>query len=143
MPVIYTPRNAVLHSLKPYRVARSVVDRLLCMQKVTGSSPVRSIFAPRAMDTIKNLDSTAIYAYTTLISVLICVPAALIAEGPRLSAGIDAALAKDPNFYTSLFMVGLLYHLYNQVRGHPSMCPLQGLRPACGGTCMRCMGRCS
>lgn len=67
------------------------------------------------MDTIKNLDSTAIYAYTTLISVLICVPAALIAEGPRLSAGVDAALAKDPNFYTSLFMVGLLYHLYNQV----------------------------
>ncbi len=74
------------------------------------------------MDTIKNLDSTAIYAYTTLISVLICVPAALIAEGPRLSAGIDAALAKDPNFYTSLFMVGLLYHLYNQARSHPSMC---------------------
>ena len=67
------------------------------------------------MDTIKNLDSTAIYAYTTLISVLICVPAALIAEGPRLSAGIDAALVKDPNFYASLFMVGLLYHLYNQV----------------------------
>ncbi len=68
------------------------------------------------MTTIKNLDSTAIYAYTTLISVLICVPAALIAEGPRLSAGIDSALAKDPNFYFSLFMVGLLYHLYNQVR---------------------------
>ncbi len=68
------------------------------------------------MSTIKNLDSTAIYAYTTLISVLICVPAALIAEGSRLPAGIDAALAKDPNFYFSLFMVGLLYHLYNQVR---------------------------
>ena len=68
------------------------------------------------MSTIKNLDSTAIYAYTTLISVLICVPAALIAEGSRLPAGVDAALAKDPNFYFSLFMVGLLYHLYNRVR---------------------------
>ncbi|KAK9826504.1 hypothetical protein WJX81_007389 [Elliptochloris bilobata] len=74
----------------------------------------RAVWSKRAMTTIKNLDSTAIYAYTTLISVLICVPAALIAEGPKLSAGIDAALAKDPNFYFSLFMVGLLYHLYNQ-----------------------------
>lgn len=29
----------------------------------------------------KSLDSTAVYAYTTLISVIICVPLALIAEG--------------------------------------------------------------
>lgn len=78
------------------------------------------------MSTIKNLDSTAIYAYTTLMSVLICVPAALIAEGSRLPAGIDAALTKDPNFYFSLFMVGLLYHLYNQVRR-----PQNPIRPSC------------
>ncbi len=67
------------------------------------------------MGDIKNLSSTAIYAWTTLISVLICVPGALIFEGPRLQAGIDIALKKEPNFYFSLLSVGLLYHLYNQV----------------------------
>ena len=67
------------------------------------------------MSDIKDLSSTAIYAWTTLISVLICVPGALIFEGPRLKAGIDVALKKDPNFYMSLLTVGLLYHLYNQV----------------------------
>lgn len=34
----------------------------------------------RAMGDIKNLNSTAVYAWTTLISVFICVPAALIME---------------------------------------------------------------
>ena len=70
----------------------------------------------RAMTDIKDLSSTAIYAWTTLVSVLICVPGALIFEGPKLQAGIDAALKKEPNFYLSLLSVGLLYHLYNQVR---------------------------
>ena len=68
------------------------------------------------MGDIKDLSSTAIYAWTTLISVLICVPGALIFEGPRLQAGIDIALKKEPNFYFALLSVGLLYHLYNQVR---------------------------
>lgn len=69
----------------------------------------------RAMGTLKNLDSTAIYAYTTLVSTIICVPAALIVEGPTLRAGVDKALAKRPDFYMALLSVGLLYHLYNQV----------------------------
>jgi len=68
------------------------------------------------MSNIKDLDSTAIYAYTTLISVLICVPAALIFEGPHLKAAAAKALESHPDFYFSLFLVGLLYHLYNQVR---------------------------
>jgi len=34
------------------------------------------------MGIIENLDSTGIHAYTPLISVLICVPAALIMEVP-------------------------------------------------------------
>ena len=70
--------------------------------------------ACRAMSSIKDLDSTAIYAYTTLISVLICVPAAAIFEGPHLKAAADKAAAAHPDFYMSLFLVGLLYHLYNQ-----------------------------
>ena len=69
------------------------------------------------MSSSKELDSTAIYAYTTLVSTLICVPAALIVEGPKLSAGIDKALAHRPDFYMALLSVGLLYHLYNQVGG--------------------------
>ena len=68
------------------------------------------------MGSIKDLDSTAIYAYTTLISVLICVPAALFFEGPYLRAAADKAVAAHPDFYFSLFLVGLLYHLYNQAR---------------------------
>jgi len=35
----------------------------------------------------KTLDSTAVYAYTTLISMIICVPIALVMEGGALSAG--------------------------------------------------------
>lgn len=67
----------------------------------------------------KELGSTAVYAYTTLISVLICVPLALIAEGSSLTAGIQAAIAKvgATQFWGDLFAVGMLYHLYNQVRG--------------------------
>lgn len=75
--------------------------------------------ACRAMTDIKDLSSTAIYAWTTLVSVLICVPGALIFEGPKLQAGIDIALKKEPKFYFSLLSVGLLYHLYNQVRALP------------------------
>jgi diaminopimelate decarboxylase/solute carrier family 35 protein E1 len=42
----------------------------------------------------KSLDSTAVYAYTTLISVIICTPLALLAEGSGLVAGAQAAIAK-------------------------------------------------
>ena len=67
------------------------------------------------MKDIRNLGSTAIYAYTTVISVVICLPLALIVEGKKLGAGVDAAIAKvgAQHFYLSLFAVGLLYHLYN------------------------------
>ena len=63
------------------------------------------------MGDIKNLNSTAVYAWTTLISVLICVPGALIAEGPRLRLAVEAAKTTHPSFYRDLFIVGLLYHL--------------------------------
>ena len=76
----------------------------------------RAVWSKKAMSTIKNLDSTAIYAWTTLISCFICIPGAIIFEGAALQAGIAAAVAKvgAQQFYTSLFSVGLLYHLYNQ-----------------------------
>jgi Tpt phosphate/phosphoenolpyruvate translocator len=74
----------------------------------------RAVLSKKAMGDIKNLNSTAVYAWTTLISVFICVPAALIMEGPRLGAAVDALGTAHPNFYMDLFIVGLLYHLYNQ-----------------------------
>ena len=65
----------------------------------------------------KTLASTSVYAYTTLISVIICVPLALIFEGGALVEGSKAAIAKvgSQRFYMDLVGVGLLYHLYNQV----------------------------
>ncbi len=65
----------------------------------------------------KSLGSTAVYAYTTLISCLVCVPWALVAEGGTLMAGAEAAIAKvgAQRFYGDLIAVGMLYHLYNQV----------------------------
>lgn len=75
------------------------------------------LYVNRAIATIENLDSTAVYAYTTLISFLICLPLGLIVEGPQLmngaKAAIDAVGAK--HFFTSLVSVGIFYHLYNQV----------------------------
>ena len=45
------------------------------------------------MGAAKDLGGTAIYAYTTLISVFVCVPFALIFEGKTLMAGVDKAVA--------------------------------------------------
>jgi solute carrier family 35 protein E1 len=77
----------------------------------------------------KTLDSTAVYAYTTLISVLICVPWALVAEGGTLVEGCKAAIAKvgASRFYTDLLLVGILYHLYNQVRAGSGGCAGSGV----------------
>jgi Tpt phosphate/phosphoenolpyruvate translocator len=76
----------------------------------------RAVLSKKAMNNISNLDSTAIYAYTTLISCFVCVPLALILEGQALMAGVQSAIAKvgASQFYGSLLSVGLLYHLYNQ-----------------------------
>ncbi len=61
----------------------------------------------RAMGEIKDLNSTAVYAWTTLISVFICVPAAIIMEGSRLSAATEALKTAHPNFYMDLVVVRL------------------------------------
>ncbi len=79
----------------------------------------------------KTLASTSVYAYTTLISVVICVPLALIFEGGALVEGSKAAIAKvgASRFWMDLVGVGLLYHLYNQVRGRVGRQGLQMIRP--------------
>lgn len=76
---------------------------------------LRAVWSKVAMGTAKDLGGTAIYAYTTLISVFICVPFALLFEGRTLLAGVDKAIALKgaTTFYGQLLAVGLLYHLYN------------------------------
>eukprot|EP00210_Caulerpa_lentillifera_P000091 g87.t1 len=76
----------------------------------------RAVLGKRAISSIQNLDGTAVYAYTTLISVFICLPLGLIVEGPTLMNGIKTAIASvgAKHFYTSLIAVGLFYHIYNQ-----------------------------
>lgn len=76
----------------------------------------RAVWSKKAMSDIKNLGSTAVYAYTTLISVFICAPGVFIFEGPQLAAGMEKAISVlgAQQFYLKLGAVGLLYHLYNQ-----------------------------
>lgn len=94
-----------------------MTDFRLCARHCPSLRKIQ-VYSKKAMTSIKNLDSTAIYAYTTLISMCICVPLALIFEGPQLAAGATKAIAQVGafKFYSSLLSVGLLYHLYNQVR---------------------------
>ena len=75
----------------------------------------RAVWSKRAMTTIKNLGSTGIYAYTTLISCFICIPGVLIMEPGVWGAIKQQVAAKGAaQFYGALLSVGLLYHLYNQ-----------------------------
>ncbi|KIZ02914.1 Triose phosphate/phosphate translocator [Monoraphidium neglectum] len=73
----------------------------------------RAVWGKAAMT--KTLDSTAVYSYTTLISLIICLPVALAMEGESLTAGAQAAVSVrgEAQFYTDLVVVGICYHLYN------------------------------
>jgi len=93
----------------------------------------RAVLSKKTMSDVKNLGSTALYAYTTVISVVLCAPLALIMEGSKLPAGIDAAVAKLgwAKFSVYLFAVGLFYHLYNQFAFNT----LQRVNPVSHGVC--------
>ncbi|KAL3617099.1 hypothetical protein CASFOL_039493 [Castilleja foliolosa] len=53
----------------------------------------RSIYSKKAMT---DMDSTNLYAYISIIALIVCIPPAII-------------------FITDLFWVGMFYHLYNQL----------------------------
>ncbi|KAL6627091.1 hypothetical protein ACP70R_030817 [Stipagrostis hirtigluma subsp. patula] len=75
----------------------------------------RSIYSKKAMT---DMDSTNVYAYISIISLIVCIPPALIVEGPKLMQyGFKDAIAKVglQKFVSDLFLVGLFYHLYNQI----------------------------
>eukprot|EP00252_Welwitschia_mirabilis_P000875 TRINITY_DN1085_c0_g1_i1.p1 TRINITY_DN1085_c0_g1~~TRINITY_DN1085_c0_g1_i1.p1 ORF type:complete len:433 (+),score=37.62 TRINITY_DN1085_c0_g1_i1:278-1576(+) len=75
----------------------------------------RSIYSKKAMT---GMDSTNVYAYISIISVFMCLPPAIIIEGPKLMQhGFADAIAKVGmgKFISDLFWVGMFYHLYNQV----------------------------
>ncbi|KAG8052472.1 hypothetical protein GUJ93_ZPchr0001g33071 [Zizania palustris] len=75
----------------------------------------RSIYSKKAMT---DMDSTNVYAYISIIALIVCIPPAVIIEGPQLlQYGFKDAIAKVglTKFVSDLFFVGLFYHLYNQV----------------------------
>jgi len=74
----------------------------------------RAVWSKKNMKEI-NIGSTAIYAWTTLISCFICIPGVLIFE-PQVFPAIQQQIAEKGlvTFATPLLSVGLLYHLYNQ-----------------------------
>ncbi|KAF9590142.1 hypothetical protein IFM89_031746 [Coptis chinensis] len=64
-----------------------------------------------------DMDSTNLYAYISIIALIVCIPPAIILEGPQLMKhGISDAIAKVgmTKFISDLFWVGMFYHLYNQ-----------------------------
>ncbi|PKU64917.1 Triose phosphate/phosphate translocator TPT, chloroplastic [Dendrobium catenatum] len=75
----------------------------------------RSIYSKKAMT---DMDSTNLYAYISIIALIVCIPPAIIIEGPQLlQNGFNDVIAKVglTKFITDLFWVGMFYHLYNQV----------------------------
>jgi diaminopimelate decarboxylase/solute carrier family 35 protein E1 len=62
----------------------------------------------------KSLPSTAVYAYTTLISMIVCLPFAIGMEGPQLQAGAAAAIAKvrQPTVHMDHCTVIIIFHLF-------------------------------
>ncbi|KAK4386581.1 Triose phosphate/phosphate translocator, chloroplastic [Sesamum angolense] len=75
----------------------------------------RSIYSKKAMT---DMDSTNLYAYISIIALIVCIPPAVIFEGPQLiKHGFNDAIAKVglTKFITDLFWVGMFYHLYNQL----------------------------
>lgn len=75
----------------------------------------RSIYSKKAMT---DMDSTNLYAYISIIALFVCIPPAIILEGPQLlKHGFSDAIAKVgmTKFVSDLFWVGMFYHLYNQL----------------------------
>ncbi|XP_072977252.1 triose phosphate/phosphate translocator, chloroplastic isoform X1 [Typha angustifolia] len=75
----------------------------------------RSIYSKKAMT---DMDSTNVYAYISIIALFVCIPPAILIEGPQLMQfGFKDAIAKVglQKFVTDLFWVGMFYHLYNQL----------------------------
>lgn len=75
----------------------------------------RSIYSKKAMT---DMDSTNLYAYISIIALFVCIPPAIILEGPKLMKhGFGDAITKVglTKFITDLFWVGMFYHLYNQL----------------------------
>ncbi|KAG9447795.1 hypothetical protein H6P81_013923 [Aristolochia fimbriata] len=75
----------------------------------------RSIYSKKAM---VDMDSTNVYAYISIIALFVCIPPAILVEGPQLlQHGFSDAITKVgmTKFISDLFWVGMFYHLYNQL----------------------------
>lgn len=69
-----------------------LAERVRPVYVVCVGLPCPALLPYRAMT--KTLDSTAVYAYTTLISMIVCLPFAIGMEGGALQAGAAAAIQK-------------------------------------------------
>jgi len=79
---------------------------------------LRAVFSKKAMANISNLNSTGVYAYTTLISAFVCTALMFVFEPLSLvQSSLAAAIAThgQQKVILDLLGVGVLYHLYNQV----------------------------
>ncbi|CAK9209429.1 unnamed protein product [Sphagnum troendelagicum] len=64
----------------------------------------RNIYSKKAMT---GMDSTNVYAYISIISLALCIPPAIVIEGPQLlQSGFGNAITKVG--------ISMFYHLYNQ-----------------------------
>ncbi|KAM7468475.1 hypothetical protein LguiB_016037 [Lonicera macranthoides] len=79
------------------------------------ASAYGSIYVWKAMTA---MDNTNLYAYISIMSLLISTPHALFIEGPQLMQyGFRDAIVKVglSKFLSDLFLVGMFFHLYNQI----------------------------
>jgi len=76
----------------------------------------RAVWVKECQANVKNFTATNNYAYTSVISMFICAPLALIFEGGSVVEGAKTAIASmgATTFWFQLFLVGIFYHLYNQ-----------------------------
>lgn len=77
---------------------------------------LRNIYSKKSLVDYKHIDGINLFAMISLVSLLICAPAAYVMEGAKWSMAWDAAVLKMGAlpFYRLLAWSGLFYHLYNQ-----------------------------
>ncbi|KAM0842289.1 hypothetical protein ACQ4PT_058464 [Festuca glaucescens] len=110
--VIFNILNKKIYNYFPYPYFVSVIHLLVgvvyCLISWAVGLPKRAT----------DMDSTNVYAYISIIALIVCIPPAIIIEGPQLMQyGLNDAIAKVglTKFVSDLFLVGLFYHLYNQL----------------------------
>ncbi|KIY94590.1 Glucose-6-phosphate/phosphate translocator 1, chloroplast precursor, putative [Monoraphidium neglectum] len=82
---------------------------------------LRNIYSKKSLNDYKHFDGINLFGLISIVSLLYCAPAAVVAEGHVWAGAWDAAVAKLGRgaLIQLLAVGGVFYHLYNMVR-----CPL-------------------